>query len=243
MAVFCTIFSLMWFPVFTWCAMTCNNNLSEHGFALLNHVYKSFLADRLVSCYISCNMQPACQSLNYNLADKTCELNNDTKYFRPKHFVEKPTFVYAENRDSEHPWRKLNLAPVCFGAKNDRFGRFQVEFGGSVEAVKLVHISGLLTCGTGWWKWGCYGSDTASYLNVFVTNALNSILLPIGTKNRYTISGYHSNSSEIVFNGFPTPLQLSPGEELRLWLNHDLDNYMEADNGGATCADVFAKYF
>ena len=100
MAVFCTIFSLMWFPVFTWCAMTCNNNLSQHGFALLNHVYKSFLADRLVSCYISCNMQPACQSLNYNLADKTCELNNDTKYFRPKHFVEKPTFVYAENHDS-----------------------------------------------------------------------------------------------------------------------------------------------
>ena len=45
-------------------------------------------------------MQPACQSLNYNLADKTCEFNNDTKYFRPKYFVEKPTFVYGENPDS-----------------------------------------------------------------------------------------------------------------------------------------------
>ena len=42
-------------------------------------------------------MQPACQSLNYNLADKTCEFNNDTKYFRPKYFVEKPTFVYGDN--------------------------------------------------------------------------------------------------------------------------------------------------
>ena len=45
-------------------------------------------------------MHPACQSLNYNLADKTCEFNNDTKYFRSKYFVEKPTFVYAENPDS-----------------------------------------------------------------------------------------------------------------------------------------------
>ena len=45
-------------------------------------------------------MQPACQSLNYNLADKTCEFNNDTKYFRPKYFVEKPTYVYADNPDS-----------------------------------------------------------------------------------------------------------------------------------------------
>ena len=46
---------------------------------------------------MSCNLQPACQSLNYNLADNTCEFNNDTKHFRPKYFVEKPTYVYAEN--------------------------------------------------------------------------------------------------------------------------------------------------
>ena len=100
MAVLCIIVSLIWFPAFTSTSKSCNNNLSEYGFALLDHVYKSFLADRLASCYITCNMQPACQSLNYNLADKSCELNNETKYFRPRHFVEKATFVYAENPDS-----------------------------------------------------------------------------------------------------------------------------------------------
>ena len=100
MAALCIIFSLIWFPTFTSTSKSCNNNPSEYGFALLDHVYKSFLADRLMSCYISCNMPPACQSLNYNLADKTCELNNDTKYFRPRHFVEKATIVYAENPDS-----------------------------------------------------------------------------------------------------------------------------------------------
>ena len=100
MAALCIIFSLIWFPAFTSTSKSCSYNLSEYGFALLDHVYKSFLADRLASCYITCNMQPACQSLNYNLADKTCELNNETKYFRPRHFVEKATFVYAENPDS-----------------------------------------------------------------------------------------------------------------------------------------------
>ena len=72
----------------------------ESGFALVDHVFKSLQVDHLVSCYMSCSMQPACQSLNYNLADKTCEFNNDTKYFRPKYFVEKPTHVYADNPDS-----------------------------------------------------------------------------------------------------------------------------------------------
>ena len=45
-------------------------------------------------------MQPACQSSNYNLADKICQFNNDTKHFRPKYFVEKANSVYADNPDS-----------------------------------------------------------------------------------------------------------------------------------------------
>ena len=101
MAAWGIICSLMLFPATPWASESCRKDtLSEYGFALVAHVYKSFFADRLASCYMSCSMQPACQSLNYNLADKTCEFNNDTKYFRSKYFVEKPTFVYAENPDS-----------------------------------------------------------------------------------------------------------------------------------------------
>ena len=95
-----TIISFLLFRPLVWAGESCRNDNSEHGFALVDHVYRSFFADRLVSCYMSCSMQPACQSLNYNLADKTCEFNNDTKHFRPKYFVEKPTYVYADNPDS-----------------------------------------------------------------------------------------------------------------------------------------------
>ena len=95
-----TIISFLLFRPLVWAGDSCSNDNSEYGFALVDHVYRSFFADRLVSCYMSCSMQPACQSLNYNLADKTCEFNNDTKHFRPKYFVEKPTYVYADNPDS-----------------------------------------------------------------------------------------------------------------------------------------------
>ena len=99
-AVMHIILSLFLFPSVTSAVESCRNVYSQSGYALIHHAYKSFFTRRLASCYMSCNTQPTCQSLNYNLADKTCELNNDTKYFRPKYFVKKPAFVYAENPDS-----------------------------------------------------------------------------------------------------------------------------------------------
>ncbi|XP_068713880.1 uncharacterized protein [Montipora foliosa] len=190
-------------------------------------------------------MQPACQSLNYNLADKTCEFNNDTRYFRPNYFVEKPTSVYGNNPDSERPWRKLNSAAVCFGVRDDQFGRFDVEVGGSLDAVKLVHLSGLVNCNINRndrsSKWGC--NPESQKIKVFITNASNTVLLPhMGISLGYTIPGYGPNSSEIVFSDFPNPLHLSSGQELRLWHSQDLRNYHEKDNDGNSCANVFAKY-
>ncbi|XP_015760575.1 PREDICTED: uncharacterized protein LOC107339772 isoform X2 [Acropora digitifera] len=190
---------------------------------------------------MSCTAEPACQSLNYNPVDENCELNNDTKYFRPKYFVKRPAFIYAENPGAETPWRKLNSALVCFGAKDDQFGRFQVEIGGSIQAIKLVHLSGYVTCDSRpvyRSNWGCVGWN----IFLFITNASDIILLPMGIRAPYTIPGYDEQSSEIVFSGFPNPLHLSSDEELRLWYWEDLVDRSEHDNGGTSCTDVFAKY-
>ena len=99
MAALRIILSMVLFPILTSASESCRNVYSQSGYALVDHAYKSFFTGCLASCYMSCNTQPTCQSLNYNLADKTCELNNDTKYFRPTYFVKKPEFVYAENPD------------------------------------------------------------------------------------------------------------------------------------------------
>ena len=76
----------------------CRNTVgSHHGLVLFDYVYKSFKADRLATCYSTCNVEPACQSLNYDLADKTCEFNSVFK--NPEDLTEKPTSVYAVNPD------------------------------------------------------------------------------------------------------------------------------------------------
>ena len=40
----------------------------------------------------------------------------------------------------QQAWRKLDSALVCFGANDDQFGRFYVEVGGVIEAVKGVYL-------------------------------------------------------------------------------------------------------
>ena len=155
-------------------------------------------------------------------------------------------FLNVFNVCTEHPWRKLNSALVCFGAKGNQFGRFRVEVGGFIEAVKLVHLYGRVACHTGrnpWSKWGCNHRKYMQSIFVFLTDASNTILLPMGQNSRYTLPGYDPQSSEIIFSCFPTPLHLSLGQELRLWYEEDYQNVSEHDNHGTSCGDAFAKYF
>ena len=70
---------------------------SEFGFVLLDHVFESFSAEALVSCYFACNARSDCQSLNYNLADKVCQFNNETRHSRPEKLMSSDFFVYADN--------------------------------------------------------------------------------------------------------------------------------------------------
>ena len=141
----------------------------------------------------------------------------------------------------ERPWRKWNPVPVCFGPKTNQFGRFRVTFGGSIRAVKLVHLHGLVTCKQeelNWVKWGCGKNKTK--IRTFISDASYNILLPMGYPLKaYTIPGYDSYSNEIAFTGFSSPLHLSSGQELRLMFKSDRS---DQDNAGETCADVYAKY-
>ena len=145
---------------------------------------------------------------------------------------------------TESPWQKMNTIPVCFGAKDDKFGSFEVIIGGSVNSVKLTHVSGKVTCGLflGKSKFGCRNSSPE--LHTFITTSNNDILLPEIDEflYKYTLQGYHSDSTEIVFTNISTPLRLSPGQQLRIWYGEDLGDKTEIDNGGLSCVDVYAKY-
>ena len=87
---------------------------SEHGLVLLDHVFKSFTVDRLVSCYIACNSQPACQSLNFRLSDKTCQFNKETKTSCPASLKQNEGFIYADNPDRGENILRTNFFPGYF---------------------------------------------------------------------------------------------------------------------------------
>ena len=119
--------------------------------------------------------------------------------------------------------------------------------GGSVNAVKFVHVSGRVTCNavaSGDWQWSRFGcSKSSNYLLTVITTTDNVILLPESKQSMYTLPGYYADSKEIAFTDISTPRLLSSGQELRIWHGEDwTNNGGEGDNGGISCVDVYAKY-
>jgi len=148
---------------------------------------------------------------------------------------------------------KINLRPVCFGAKDNQYGSFNVPYGGQIAAVKLVHLSGYATCDnrnfSHWSFWGC-GSHPSSkyYVDVTITTSTNTIISPPSpilkdqrARLWFELPGYNSFSPEIILPRF-SPYSVSSGQELRLWYGEDLVDFTENDNAGWICCNVYALY-
>ena len=141
---------------------------------------------------------------------------------------------------------------MCFGARNNQFGRFYLPSRGRLAAIKLVHSYGYVSCYTGtstnWSYWGCAGITTE--VNVVITTKSNRAILPpsqflsssfpAGMWSR--LPGYDSLSSRLVLRFFSHPLKVRRRQQLRLWYGEDLMNWTEWDNGGRSCAYVYALY-
>ena len=155
-------------------------------------------------------------------------------------------------------WQKVNVAPVCFGAKDNQFGRFHVP-PGRLAAIKLVHLYGYVSCytpGNLWWSyWGCGEnpwSGLKNQVNVVITTSANQDILPpsefLGDKKLlkklkwHKIPGFNSLSPELVLSVMSTPYWIADNHELRVWYGEDLVNSSEEDNGGTVCADVYALF-
>ncbi len=153
-------------------------------------------------------------------------------------------------------WKKVNDAPVCFGARDDTYGTFNINECGLVYTFKLVHRSGSLSCNTDYPSsyWGCdhplYGVNKFDTIITYPnrTALLLADYLKDDSKtcgmlyHSYQIAGIGINSPELVFNKLPTPLSVSVGQEFQIWYGQDLKDCTEDNNDGQTCADVYAWY-
>ena len=72
----------------------CREERSISGMALQGFILKKFFVRALHECDISCETEITCQSYNYVLGEKFCELNSRTKEARPENFRSDPTRFY-----------------------------------------------------------------------------------------------------------------------------------------------------
>lgn len=70
---------------------------SVNGKALKGHTFKTAVIQSLVECQVLCENELKCQSYNYFIPSKICELNDRTKEARPYSFVLDENSIYMKS--------------------------------------------------------------------------------------------------------------------------------------------------
>ena len=157
-------------------------------------------------------------------------------------------------------WHKINTNPVCFGARDDSFGSFNITQPGHIGALRLVHSYGLLVCHSSSTNsyWGCevpiYANKTLMTLISYANS--RTVLLPrrnstqmglfdtgiCGIDLTYRLDGFNDSSPELIFNTSSVPLEVSSNQEFWIWYGQDLADCSESNNYGWSCVDVYGWY-
>ena len=99
----------------------CREERSINGMALHGFVFKKFPVRALQECDISCETEIICQSYNYVLEQKSCELNNRTKEARPENFRSDPARLYKRRLSDRGMYTNIREL------KHRRFGEAEVN--------------------------------------------------------------------------------------------------------------------
>lgn len=141
---------------------------------------------------------------------------------------------------------KLQATNVCFGAKDDSYGKFTLKHTGTITKLKLNHTGEVATLncwldrGNVGSRWGCHYADK-HLIHTAITDKDNTIIIPNSNPPyNYLLPGYHGNSSYLQFDGLNITARY--GDELRIWYIEDLRD-VESDNGGRSCTDVYAMFY
>ena len=136
---------------------------------------------------------------------------------------------------------------MCFGARDDSYGKFSIHKAGKIFAFKLAHHSGSVSCykddkGT---NWGCSHSFYKGQICTHITDASNVCLvnnLNSSAHGCYQLPGFDHNSPEIELN-LSSPIGVRAGQEFRIWYGEDLKNLNDDDNAfNKSCVDVYGFY-
>ena len=114
------------------------------GMFLRGHTFKTTMVGRPGVCYLMCEEELTCQSYNFVIGHKICELNNRTKEARPEDFKPDFTRFYmkrARNRGTLH-----FFFGVCLSFKCSQFEMV------ACVACRILFASTLFREGSSQWK-------------------------------------------------------------------------------------------
>ncbi|XP_020623992.1 von Willebrand factor C and EGF domain-containing protein-like [Orbicella faveolata] len=90
----------------------CREERSINGMALQGFVFKKLFVRAFHECDISCERDITCQSCNFVVGEKSCELNNRTKEARPEHFRSDPARFYMSRLKERAPLGSIPELPA-----------------------------------------------------------------------------------------------------------------------------------
>ena len=88
--------------------LQCGSEGSISGWMLQKHIYKTIKVDTGINCVLVCRNDNRCQSLNFAMRLRICELNDRTKEARPEDFVPNPDRYYFKRDIKRGEWKLGN---------------------------------------------------------------------------------------------------------------------------------------
>ena len=125
---------------------------------------------------------------------------------------------------------------VCFGARDDSYGFFRTSKAGNIITFKLTYKSGYVTCdarkSSFHSKWGClWNRLIPNQMATLITDKNRNLLLPKSDFlsdyrdcKFYSLPWATTESPQLHFDNFSTPLMVETNQEFQIWYSEDLFN-------------------
>lgn len=114
-----------------------------------------------------------------------------------------------------------------------------MKHNGVLSSVKLIHVSGYITCDRGMSYWGCAGKD----LSVVLTDSDDVVIMPdfMSATGWFTLPGYDSFSKQIVLVDQARRMYAHRGQRIRIWYGDALKERLP-NRRGRLCVDVYVMF-
>ena len=152
-------------------------------------------------------------------------------------------------------WIQMTPSTVFFGAKDDSYGIFTTAISGNITTFKLTHQHGHVSCHAPdpsyQSKWGCLWPPLIpNQMATLITDNDRNLLLPTNDYRSnswgctfYSLPWATTESPELLFDNFSSPLMVESNQELQIWFSEDVFGWGDSDNGlERTCVAVYGLY-